>query len=85
MKAEGGRIRDCRGFGDDPTDFQDQYGHGTHVVRLLLYIAPLAEIYVAKAFSTLDYHGENMTRIEKVSKFKATNPNGRLFPIFLPP
>jgi hypothetical protein len=28
--------------------FQDTYGHGTHVTRLLLKTAPLAEIYVAK-------------------------------------
>jgi hypothetical protein len=34
--------------GTSPEHFRDTYGHGTHVTRLLLEIAPLAEIYVAK-------------------------------------
>ncbi|KAK1763247.1 hypothetical protein QBC33DRAFT_480070 [Phialemonium atrogriseum] len=43
------RIR--AGWGPTGTakkDFLDSYGHGTHVTRLLLRTAPLAEIYVAK-------------------------------------
>lgn len=35
-------------FSKDKTAYADSYGHGTHVVRLLLRLAPFAEIIVAK-------------------------------------
>ncbi|KAF5486221.1 hypothetical protein CGCF413_v013453 [Colletotrichum fructicola] len=34
--------------GTDRKDYDDTYGHGTHVARLLLETAPLAELYIAK-------------------------------------
>jgi hypothetical protein len=30
------------------TDCKDSYGHGTHVVRILLKIAPFADVFIAK-------------------------------------
>lgn len=35
-------------FNADEHDFVDTYGHGTHVVRLLLRFAPCAKIIIAK-------------------------------------
>jgi subtilisin family serine protease len=44
------RIKEGRSFvhGTEPHDVQDEIGHGTHALGLLLKIAPCAEIYVAR-------------------------------------
>lgn len=45
----GGRIRECFNFLPGPPDqWDDTHGHGTHIARLLLDMAPEAELYVAK-------------------------------------
>ncbi|KAH8599217.1 hypothetical protein B0O99DRAFT_591086 [Bisporella sp. PMI_857] len=50
-----GQIQDCRNFLPpgaggwvDPKTYDDDLGHGTHIVCLLLEMAPEAELYVAK-------------------------------------
>ncbi|KAK8115457.1 hypothetical protein PG984_011959 [Apiospora sp. TS-2023a] len=63
IKAERGRIRVARGFVGDTTDYQDSHGHGTHVVRILLTLAPLAEICVAKISETSTIEYANFGRI----------------------
>ncbi|ETS76984.1 hypothetical protein PFICI_10858 [Pestalotiopsis fici W106-1] len=44
------RIKDARSFvnGTEPHDTQDEIGHGTHALGLLLQVASCAEIYVAR-------------------------------------
>lgn len=44
------RIQDIQSFipGTDSSDIQDEIGHGTHTLGLLLKFATCAEIYVAK-------------------------------------
>lgn len=43
------RIKDCQNFlSSDIHDWDDDFGHGTFVCRLLLEVAPEAEIFVAK-------------------------------------
>ncbi|EXA53633.1 hypothetical protein FOVG_01375 [Fusarium oxysporum f. sp. pisi HDV247] len=45
-----GRINadKIKSFIGQPNEWQDTYGHGTHVTRLLLETAPAAEIYIGK-------------------------------------
>lgn len=44
------QIKDVRSFvhGKDPFDMQDEIGHGTHALGLLLKVATCAEIYIVK-------------------------------------
>ena len=44
------RIQDVRSFvpGTGPADMQDEIGHGTHTLGLLLDFATCAEIYIAR-------------------------------------
>ncbi|KAL9105841.1 MAG: hypothetical protein Q9227_009049 [Pyrenula ochraceoflavens] len=44
------RIKEARSFvhGTGPHDIQDEIGHGTHALGLVLKVAPCAEIYVAR-------------------------------------
>ncbi|SPN98624.1 uncharacterized protein DNG_01669 [Cephalotrichum gorgonifer] len=46
-------------------DWQDYYGHGTHVTRLLLKTAPSAEIYVGKICDNKVMNEESMSGIAK--------------------
>ena len=64
---ECGRIKDCRGFVNDPSDYKDSYGHGTHVVRLLLDMAPSAELYIAKVSDGRNIHATDLNCIAEVS------------------
>lgn len=44
------RLKEARSFvrGTEPHDTQDEIGHGTHALGLLLQVAPGAEVYVAR-------------------------------------
>lgn len=44
------QIKEARSFvhGTQPHETQDEIGHGTHALGLLLKVAPSAEIFVAK-------------------------------------
>jgi hypothetical protein len=44
------QIKEARSFvhGTQPHEIQDEIGHGTHALGLLLKVAPCAEIYVAR-------------------------------------
>jgi hypothetical protein len=44
------QIKEARSFvhGTQPHETQDEIGHGTHALGLLLKVAPCAEIYVAR-------------------------------------
>ncbi|CAM1505661.1 Fc.00g112980.m01.CDS01 [Cosmosporella sp. VM-42] len=62
---QNGRIRDTRDFVSG-SDVRDSYGHGTHVTRLLLQIAPAAELYIAKISNSKHIHSKNLNRIPEV-------------------
>ena len=57
------RIRDARSFvcQTESHDFQDEIGHGTHALGLLLKVATSCEIYIAKVAhrATLDRDSYN--------------------------
>lgn len=53
-------------LGSDPDAYVDSYGHGTHVVRLLLRFAPRANILVAKISESKQLTG--IKPIVKVSR-----------------
>lgn len=60
------RIKKRMSFVGKDNDHQDTYGHGTHVTRLLLQIAPAAEIYIAKICTGKLINEEFMPGIAKV-------------------
>lgn len=57
------QIKEARSFvhGTQPHEIQDEIGHGTHALGLLLKVAPCAEIYVARVArrETLDHNAFN--------------------------
>ncbi|KAH6997701.1 peptidase S8/S53 domain-containing protein [Ilyonectria sp. MPI-CAGE-AT-0026] len=57
------RIISKRSWVGSDENCNDTYGHGTHVTRLLLQMAPAAEIYVAKITDNKNVHPEDMLRI----------------------
>lgn len=51
-----GQIQECRNFSSqDPNQWDDKVGHGTMVTRLLMRVAPNAELYIAKVTSDTEY------------------------------
>jgi hypothetical protein len=74
---EDGRIKESRGFTSDPEDVQDQHSHGTHITRLLLTLAPAAEIYIAKVSNQQHIGANDLHRIVEV--FKVALSTGRVF------
>ncbi len=59
-------IIECVGFVNGSGDYQDTYGHGTHVARLLLETAPCAKILVAKVANCRTVPPRDLHQIEKV-------------------
>ncbi|KAI0198197.1 hypothetical protein F4808DRAFT_436847 [Astrocystis sublimbata] len=70
------RIRDCRAFvGSRPTDHSDAYSHGTHVARLILKMAPSAEIFIAKICEGKHLDGDRLSSIAKAIDYAVTEWN----------
>jgi hypothetical protein len=61
------RIKACQGFMNGVDDYKDCYGHGTHVARLLLELAPQAELYIAKVSNGKSINPPDLNRISEVS------------------
>ncbi|UKZ62537.1 uncharacterized protein TrAtP1_003782 [Trichoderma atroviride] len=61
--ASGSRIKGKRSWVGSNNNFEDEYGHGTHVTRLLLKMAPAAEIFVAKITTNKTVDVKDMERI----------------------
>lgn len=57
---------DRRSWVGDEHDCDDSCGHGTHVARILLDVAPHAELYIAKISNTLEIEHQDMLAIAKV-------------------
>lgn len=67
IKGAASRIKERRSWIKSPELDKDNYGHGTHVTRLLLQMAPAAEIYIAKISDTKHVDPKDMSRISEVS------------------
>jgi hypothetical protein len=62
-----GQIRGCRNFTSlDPNDCEDHIKHGTMVARLLLTVAPEAELYIAKVSNQKKMPKSQLHRIAEV-------------------
>ncbi|KAM0667766.1 hypothetical protein ACQRIU_003631 [Beauveria bassiana] len=61
------RIKDARNFvqGTGPYDYQDEIGHGTHALGVILNVAACAEIYIAKVANKEDLGRESYDAITK--------------------
>ncbi|KAJ2981443.1 hypothetical protein NUW58_g6689 [Xylaria curta] len=71
--ALGSRIKDRRSFvGPSPSNRIDTYGHGTHVARLLLKMAPAAEIYIAKISEGKNLDNSRMSSITEAIDYAVT-------------
>ncbi|KAH8878944.1 subtilisin-like protein [Thozetella sp. PMI_491] len=64
-----GRIAETLDLVDPEKDCQDQHGHGTHVARLLLKVAPTAQLYVAKISGSKKTPPSEFHRIVKAIKW----------------
>jgi subtilisin family serine protease len=60
-------IKECCSFTGNGEDVQDSHGHGTHIARLLLDIAPAAELYVAKVSDGQTLYPSSLSRIAEVT------------------
>lgn len=70
------RIQDRRAFvGSSPIDHGDIYGHGTHVARLLLKMAPAAEIFIAKVCEGKHLDADRLSSIAKAIDYAVTEWN----------
>lgn len=69
---ESGRIKDRCGFINDSSakpdysDYRDHNGHGTHVARLILEMAPAAELFIAKVSNNTSIQPTDLHRITRV-------------------
>lgn len=63
------RIKGFRNFvaGQDANEFQDEIGHGTHALGLLLKVATCAEIYIARVANQATLGRDSYSAISKVS------------------
>jgi hypothetical protein len=70
------RLQDIRSFvpGTNSSDMQDEIGHGTHSLGLLLKFATCAEIYVAKVANQETLGRGSYDVITKVRLILATAP-----------
>lgn len=61
------RIVDTKSFIGDSWD--DTYGHGTHVARLFLKVAPHAKLYIAKISDAKEIPENQLPAIGKVFNY----------------
>ncbi|KAL8294203.1 hypothetical protein RB597_008037 [Gaeumannomyces tritici] len=73
VKGAKKRIKAMRNWTDDnPENWEDSYGHGTHVVRQLIRVAPAAEVYVARVSTAKKVEPEKTGLIAKAINWAAT-------------
>lgn len=67
INAQGFRIAGRRNWTSDQTnDCADTCGHGTHIARLILKVAPAAEIYIAKVSKRKKFDPEVAGQVAQV-------------------
>ena len=67
IRARAKQIKGKRNWtSPNPDDCDDAYGHGTHVARLLVTVAPTSEIFVAKISAGKQLDNSNTDRIAQV-------------------
>ena len=73
------RIKDARNFvhGTEVGDVQDELGHGTHALGILLKVATCAEIYIARVANRMTLGRESYDAIAKVRR--VPNQNNQRF------
>ena len=70
IRARAKQIRGRRNWtSPNPDDCDDAYGHGTHVARLLVTVAPTSELFVAKISTGKQLDHQNTDRIAQVRVF----------------
>ena len=73
MKA--GRIKDVKSFTPD-NETSDKHGHGTHVAGLVLKVAPDADIYIARVFtSNVEKSTADLNQPQQVAQVRAMQIN----------
>ncbi len=65
-----GRIKDSQSWVGESADMSDSNGHGTHTMRLLLRVAPAAEISMAKISQGTSIEKLDINIIAQVSNHK---------------
>jgi hypothetical protein len=60
------RIVDHKGFAGDPKDVQDNNGHGTHVAKILIKNAPVADFYIAKVSNNTKVPATQLAQVAEV-------------------
>ncbi|OBT39280.1 hypothetical protein VE00_10597 [Pseudogymnoascus sp. WSF 3629] len=73
VATEDGRIKARRNFMNGTDDCKDYYGHGTHVARLLLTLAPQAELYIAKVSNGKSISPPDLYRIAEAIIWACNN------------
>ncbi|KAH7175282.1 peptidase S8/S53 domain-containing protein [Dactylonectria macrodidyma] len=63
--------RNYVGNGNERGNYADTYGHGTHVVRLILQLAPRAEVVVLKVTEGVSLAGTTLQQIEEALRWAA--------------
>ncbi|KFA48129.1 hypothetical protein S40293_10226 [Stachybotrys chartarum IBT 40293] len=73
--VEDGRIKERCGFVNgpdakpDPYDYKDNFGHGTHVARFMLWMAPAVELYIAKISNEPTIQPNDLHRVARAIKW----------------
>lgn len=65
--VNGKRIVKLQSWVGKPEDYGDTHGHGTHVARMFLEVAPSAEIFIAKIADAKEIPASELYRIPEVS------------------
>jgi subtilisin family serine protease len=60
------RIVDYKGFAGDAADVQDKNGHGTHVAKILIKNAPVADFYIAKVSNNTKVPATQLPQVAEV-------------------
>lgn len=63
------RLKGWKDFVDSTDRWQDTHGHGTHLVSLILGVAPKAEVYVARIARSIDDLLEASENVAQVSNY----------------
>lgn len=81
LPDNGPRLKQWKDWVDGSASWQDLHGHGTHLVSLIMRIAPEADIYVARIAESPDQlmkAGENVAEVWHFTRWVAESRVSRL-------